>query len=316
MKPLLLSLIPLSKTSQQSIAQACDQLGLELRVAGERNQRPTAVSDVAGQVKVLLTNGSTGLLGTEIDAMPNLALIAALGVGYEGIDLEAAQRRGLPVVNGAGSNAACVADHALGLLLCVIRGVRRLDIACRDGIWRDGLPLFGQLAGKRIGIVGFGAIGSKIAQRVLGCEASVAYHARSRRENSALPYYADLAALADWCDHLVVATPGGAATQHLIDATILAHLRPHGCLINIARGSIVDTAALADALREGRLFGAGLDVYEGEPEPPRALFEFPNVVLTLHTGGSSSEAIAASVDLFVSNLRCLVAGDRLLTPVT
>lgn len=315
MKPLLLSLIPLSTTSQQAIRGACEPLGLELRVGADRSQRQAVVDESAARVQVLLTNGTTGLTGPEINAMPDLGLIVALGVGFERIDLDAARRRGIPVVNGAGSNAACVADHALALLLAVVRGVRRLDIACRAGIWRDQLPMFGQLAGSRVGIVGFGAIGSKIAQRVIGCDAQAAYHARSKREASPLAFHADLASLADWCDHLVVATPGGAATHHLVDAAMLARLRPHGCLVNIARGSVVDTAALADALRERRLFGAGLDVYESEPEPPRALFGFDNVVLTPHIGGTSAEAVAAAVALFIDNLRRFHAGQPLATPV-
>ncbi len=315
MNSLLLSLIPLSKPSRQSLADACDEFDLELRVVDERSQRDAVVAEVAPRAQIVLTNGTTGLRADEIAAMSGLGLIAALGVGYERIDIEAARGRGVPVVNGAGSNAGCVADHALGLLLAVIRGIRRLDIACREGIWRDSLPMFGQLAGKRVGIVGFGAIGSKIAQRIIGCDAEAGYHARSRRDASPLPYFADLGALAEWCDHLVVATPGGADTHHLINADILARMRKHGCLVNIARGSVVDTAALVIALRDGRLFGAGLDVYESEPEPPRELFGFANVVLTPHIGGTSPEAVAASVALFISNLRRFRAGDDLVTPV-
>ncbi len=314
-RPLLLSLIPLSSASRQSIDAACDELGLDLRVAGSRDERQAAIAEIAGRVRVLLTNGTTGLQADEMAAMTRLGLVAALGVGFERIDIGAARSRGIAVVNGAGSNAGCVADHALGLLLAAVRGIRRLDLACRDGIWRDQLPMFGQLSGTRVGIVGFGTIGQQIAKRLLGFDAEVAYHARSARADSPLRYFGDRHALAQWCDHLIVATPGGAATQHLINAEVLARMRSHGCLVNVARGSVVDTAALAGALRAGQLGGAGLDVYESEPEPPRELFEFANVVLTPHVAGTSPEAIAASVGLFIANLRRFSAADRLLTPV-
>ncbi len=315
MKPLLLSLVPLGKTSRRLIQECCETLGLELQVADDAEQRQAALAGHAGRVAVVLTNGTTGLSGAEIAAMKQLGLIAALGVGYEGIALDAARQQGVAVVNGAGSNADCVADHALALLLCLVRGVRQLDIACRAGIWRNALPVYPQLAGKRVGIVGFGAIGSKIAKRLQGFDTEVAYHSRTRRAESPLQYFADLSALAQWCNHLVVATPGGAGTFHLINAGILEKLDRKACLVNVARGSVVDTAALAAALRENRLGGAGLDVYESEPQAPHELLEFENVVLTPHVGGNSAEAIAAAIDMFIANLQRHCAGESLLTPV-
>ncbi|WP_418318076.1 2-hydroxyacid dehydrogenase [Piscinibacter sakaiensis] len=314
MKPLLLCLIPLGKR-RPIIEQACEEFGLELLIADSRPARTAAVAEHAARVRVVASNGTTGLDEAEIAAMPALGLIIAFGVGYERIAIDAARQRGIAVANGAGSNAACVADHALALLLGVIRGLRPLDSACRAGVWRDSLPLYPQLAGKRVGIVGFGNVGSRIAQRVAAFDAEVGYHSRTRRDTVPWPYFADAASLAEWSDHLVIATPGGAETHHLIDAKVLNGLGKRGCVVNVARGSVVDTAALAAALHEGRLAGAGLDVYESEPEPPRELFDVPNLLLTPHVGGNSPEAITAGIELLGANLRRHMRGEPLLTPV-
>ncbi|WP_249925669.1 NAD(P)-dependent oxidoreductase, partial [Escherichia coli] len=154
----------------------------------------------------------------------------------------------------------CVADHAWGLLIAAVRGIPKLDRLTRDGVWRTALPLPPNVSHKRIGIIGLGTIGKKIAQRALGFEMEVGYHNRSARADVPHRYFADLTALAEWADFLVVATPGGAGTQHLVNTQVLNALGPRGYVVNIARGSVIDTKALASALKEGRVAGAGLDV--------------------------------------------------------
>ena len=263
----------------------------------------------------MLTNGSTGLSAAQIDALPALSLVAALGAGFENIAVAHAQQRGVAVVNGAGTNDDCVADHALALLLAVARGLPQQHEALRKGLWRDALPLYPQLAHSRLGILGLGTIGQKIARRAAAFDMQVGYHNRQARADSTLPWFDSVAALAAWCDHLVIATPGGAGTRYLVNAEVLAALGPGGHLVNIARGSVVDTAALIDALQRGALRGAGLDVFEGEPTPAPALMALPSVLLTPHVAGWSPEAIAASVALFVRNLRQHLAGEPLVTPV-
>ena len=274
-----------------------------------------AIAEGAAHTQVVLTNGSTGLSAAQIDALPALRLVAALGAGHENIAVAHAQQRGIAVVNGAGTNDDCVADHTLGLLLAVARGLPQQQQALRDGLWREALPLYPQLAHSRLGIVGLGTIGLKIARRAAAFDMQVGYHNRRPRSDSALPWFDSVTALAAWCDHLVIATPGGPGTRHLVDAAVLRALGPRGHLVNIARGSVVDTAALVAALEQGALQGAGLDVFEGEPTPPPALLALPNVVLTPHVAGWSPQAIAASVDLFVRNLQHHAAGEPLLTPV-
>jgi D-3-phosphoglycerate dehydrogenase len=311
MKPSLLVLIHLNDASRASIAAAFDII-----YAPEPAQRDAALTTHGAAIRAVLTNGTIGLGAADIERMPRLELIGAMGAGYENLALEHARSRGIVLVNGAGTNDHCVADHAFALLLAVVRDVPQLDRMTREGVWRDRLPMRPNVSNKRLGIVGLGHIGTKIAQRAAGFEMEVGYHNRKPRDDAPLQCYFDsVEALARWSDFLMVATPGGAGTRHLIGEAVLAALGPQGFVVNVSRGSVVDTAALARALAAGTIAGAGLDVYEGEPEPPRALIGQRNVVLTPHVGGRSPEAITASVDHFLANARRHFAGEPVLTPI-
>jgi D-3-phosphoglycerate dehydrogenase len=305
----LLVLIPLSAESRAAIAEHFDVL-----YAPDTAAREQAIIEHAQRIRAVLTNGTTGLRADEIDRLPKLELIGALGVGYENIAREAAQARGILVVNGTGTNDDCVADHAFALLLAVVRQIPTLDQACRQGVWRDALPFQPNVSHKRIGVVGLGNIGRKVAKRALGFDMEVGYHNRHRQAVD-YRYFDSLEDLAAWADYLVIATPGGPGTHHLIHAGILAALGDQGYLVNVARGSVVDTVALADALDRGVIAGAGLDVYESEPAPPSLLTGSERVVLTPHVGGRSPEAIAASVTLFLDNATRHFEGKPVLTPV-
>jgi lactate dehydrogenase-like 2-hydroxyacid dehydrogenase len=296
MKPQLLALIHLSEESKAAIGSAFDII-----YAPTAEKRAAAIAGAAKEVRVVLTNGSTGLTATEMDTLGKLELVCALGAGYENIDGAHAATRGIKIATGAGTNDDCVADHAMGLVLAIMRNIRQLDLACRGGIWREALALPPQLAGKRLGVAGLGTIGKKIARRAAAFDMEIGYFNRSRRDDVDYAYFDNAEQLAAWCDVLVIATPGGAATRHLVGARELRALGPKGFLVNIARGSVVDTVALAAALDKGELGGAGLDVYESEPQPPRELLEFKNVVLTPHMAGWSPEAITASVTKFLRN---------------
>jgi lactate dehydrogenase-like 2-hydroxyacid dehydrogenase len=274
-----------------------------------------ALTHHANEIRAVLTNGVIGFDANSIARLPNLELIGALGAGYENIARDAAQARGIVVVNGAGTNDNCVADHAFALLLGVVRQIPALDRACRAGIWRDDLPFQPNFSGKKLGVIGLGNIGGKVAKRAQGFDIEVGYYNRRPRPDTAYTYFDSVIALAEWADYLVVATPGSASTKHLVDANVLAALGSHGYVVNVARGSVVDTAALADALQRGVIAGAGLDVYEGEPAPPALLIGSERVVLTPHVGGRSPEAVAASVQMFVRNATRHFAGQPVLTPV-
>ncbi|MEP7101186.1 MAG: 2-hydroxyacid dehydrogenase [Burkholderiales bacterium] len=310
MKPRLLILNPNAPAALEMIAQHFDLLH-----APDAARRAAAIAAHAGEFRAVLTIGSIGLTAAEIDAMPKLELVCVLGAGYENVDVAHAKARGIVVANGAGANADCVADHAMALLLAVVRGVAPFDRACRAGVWRSELPMRPNVSHRRLGIVGFGAIGQRLARRAAGFEMQIGWHGRTRRDDVPYPWFDSVTALAAWCDFLIVATPGGPGTQHLIDAGVLNALGPDGFLVNIARGSVVDTAALAEALRNGRIQGAGLDVYEGEPEPPAMLIGLDNVLLTPHTGGASPQALEATLTRFLENATRHFAGLPVISPL-
>jgi lactate dehydrogenase-like 2-hydroxyacid dehydrogenase len=287
----------------------------DVTYAIDRPSRDAAVAAKGATFRAVLTNGGTGVTAAEIEAMPQLELICAMGAGYENVALEAARARGIAVANGAGTNDDCVADHAFGLLIAAVRGLVKLDRQCRDGVWRDVIPFPPNVSGRKLGIVGLGTIGQKIAKRASGFDMAIGYHNRKAKEGVAHRYFDSLLDLATWADFLVVATPGGAGTKHLVNREVLDALGPRGVLVNIARGSVVDTEALAAALRDKRLGGAGLDVYESEPHRPEPLVGLDNIVLTPHVAGWSPEAVTASVKRFLDNAEGHFSGRGVVSPV-
>ncbi|SCK38180.1 Lactate dehydrogenase [Variovorax sp. HW608] len=306
----LLVLNSLSSAHQARIAAVYD-----LTYAPTPAERTAAIAAHGAKYRAVLTIGVIGLTSEEIAAMPKLELVCAMGAGYERIAVEAARSRGIVVANGAGTNDDCVADHAFGLLIGIVRRIRTLDRLCRDGVWREEIPQPPNVSGKKLGILGLGTIGQKIARRAAGFDMAVGYHNRKPREGAPHRYFDSLEALAQWADVLVVATPGGPGTRHLVNARVLDAIGPEGYLVNISRGSVVDTEALAAALRSGRIAGAGLDVYESEPRRPEPLIGLDNVLLTPHMAGWSPEATQASVDRFMANADGHFAGRGVVSPV-
>ena len=283
--------------------------------APDAASRAAAIAAHGADVDLVLTNGATGFRADEIALLPKLKLLAAQGAGYENLDLAAARARGVLTCNGAGTNDDCVADHAFGLLIGIVRDFRKLDRLCREGVWRDAIPQPANVSGKKLGILGLGTIGQKIAKRAAAFDMDVGYHNRKPREGATQRYFGDLKALANWADFLILAAPGGPATKHLVNAEVLDALGPQGYIVNIGRGSVVDTEALAAALRENRIAGAGIDVYESEPKRPESLVGLDNVLLTPHLAGWSPEATQKSVDHFLANAEGHFAGRGVLTPI-
>lgn len=306
----LLVLVPLSDDDLDLL-----RTDFDVTYAPDDVRRQAAIAEHPSRFDVVLTNGVTGIAAADIDRLPNLRFIAAQGVGYENIPLEHARRRGIALANGAGTNATCVADHAFALLLATVREIPLLDAKVREGAWRDSLPMQPNVSGKRLGIVGLGAIGSAIARRATGFDMEIAYHNRKPRADSSLRYVDSLLELARWADYLVVATPGGAGTKHLINKEVLSALGPLGYFVNVARGSVVDTDALVAALHAGAIAGAALDVYDSEPLLPHALKSAPHLVLTPHIAGRSPEAIRATIINFIENAARHFAGKPLQTPL-
>lgn len=277
---------------------------------------PAGAGADPGAIEAVLTIGSIGLSAADMAALPNLRLICCQGVGFEKIDLDAARARGIMVTNGAGTNDTAVADHALALLAAIVRNIPDLDRAVHRGEWQQARRTRPQLTGRRLGIVGLGNIGLKIAQRCSrGFEMQVAYHSRTPRADSDYRYCDSLKALARWADFLVVCTPGGAGTRHLINAQALAALGADGFLVNVSRGSVVDTGALIDCLRRRAIAGAALDVLAGEPTVPDALLALDNIILTPHVAARSPEALEAMFERVLENFTRFFAGRPVLTPV-
>jgi lactate dehydrogenase-like 2-hydroxyacid dehydrogenase len=247
---------------------------------------------------------------------PKLEILASCGVGYDHIDAKAAAKRGIIVTNTPDVLTEEVADTALGLLLCTVRQFPQADAYLRAGHWvKEEFPFTDTLRGKKIGIVGLGRIGKAIAKRVEALGLEIAYHSRSHQAGVPYLYYPTLKGLAEAVDILMVITPGGAGTKHLINAEILAALGRKGVLINVARGSVVDEKALIGALRAGTIASAGLDVFEHEPHVPTDLIAMSNVVLFPHVGSASVHTRNAMGNLVVDNLKSWFSGKGPLTPV-
>jgi D-3-phosphoglycerate dehydrogenase len=291
----LLQLIPLSGAAETQLH--------------ERYEVHRAWPDAAqcADIRAVVTNGSTGLNGEQMASLPSLRLVHAFGAGYENVDVQAARSRGIAVSHAPGMNDATVADHALGLMLALSRGYAKLDAAVRAGQWNQARSERHTLSGAHAGIIGLGNIGAKIAARCAAFDMRVSYHTRTAKD-VAWTHQPELLQLAREADFLIVACPGGPATRHLVNAAVLDALGADGYLVNIARGSVVDTAALTQALLGGRIAGAGLDVIENEPEIPAALLDCERVIFTPHIAGRSPAAITAQGELLLANIALALDG--------
>jgi lactate dehydrogenase-like 2-hydroxyacid dehydrogenase len=260
------------------------------------------LEEVGARIRGLVQGGGTVTPVSLLDALPALEIISVFGVGYDGVPVDYCRKRGIKVTNTPDVLTDDVADVAVGLILMTGRGFVRANRFLRDGEWvRRGFDLTTKLGGRTVGIVGLGRIGKAIADRVEAMRMRVAYTGRKPRD---VPYryVGDVRSLAAEVDLLVIACPGGPATRHLVDEPVLAALGSKGTLINIARGSIVDEGALVRALAAGTIKGAGLDVFEDEPNVPPALLALDNVVLLPHVGSATRETRGAMADLCKANL--------------
>ena len=250
-----------------------------------------------------VTSARFGVDEATLAAMPNLKVISSFGVGTETLPLQAAQARGIAVGYTPEVLNDCVADTAFGLVMDVARRFSAADRFVRRGDWLKGqYPLATRVSGKRLGILGLGRIGQVVARRASGFDMEVRYH--NRRPNPSVPYAyeATLASLAAWADFLVVVSAGGPETSKLVSADVLRALGPTGFLINVSRGSVVDEEALIQALENGVIAGAGLDVYADEPRVPERLLALDQVVLLPHLASATHETRQAMAELVLDNL--------------
>jgi hydroxypyruvate reductase len=287
----------------------------ELMDAVGKPPREVFSAEELSDVTAMITAGGTPLGAAVMDSLPSLRAIVCYGTGYDGVDLAAAAQRGIRVAHSPAANAAAVADLALALMLAATRRLLPAHDYVRSGNWAAAKPspllrAPAGITGRRIGVYGMGEIGRKIAARAAAFEAEVGYFSRSQHD---VPYryLPSLEALAEWCSVLIIAVRAGAETHHAIDAGMLQKLGKDGYLVNIARGSVIDQAALVAALADGSIAGAGLDVFEKEPHAPDALTAFPNVVLTPHIGGHTAESHIAMQDCVIANLEAHFTGKPL-----
>jgi hydroxypyruvate reductase len=280
----------------------------------------TVHADIEGapleRIRAICGSGESKVTAALIAQLPALEIVSIMGVGYDGVDVAACKARGVVVTHTPDVLNDDVADLALALALNIARRIPQADRHVRDGKWPQGpMPLATKLSGARMGIVGMGRIGQAIAERALAFGMSIAYTARSAKPGLPYAFHATPRELAAASDFLVVITPGGAATRKMIDASVLEALGPKGCLINVARGSVVDEAALIDALQRGVIAGAALDVFENEPNVPEALRALDNVVLTPHIGSATVATRQAMADRAFANLQAHFAGKPLPSAV-
>jgi hydroxypyruvate reductase len=253
-----------------------------------------------------------------MDKLPNLGIIAVCGVGYEGVEVEAAKQRGIVVTNTPDVLTEDVADYGVALMLAVARRLAMGDRYVRDGRWsREGAMKYGQrVHGSRLGILGLGRIGLAVARRCEAFGMEIGYHNRNRRRDVEYSYFEDLVALGRWSDYFIIVTPGGEGTRNLVDAAVIDAIGPQGVLVNIGRGQTVEDAALISALSDGRLGAAGLDVFSDEPNVPDELIRMTdNVVLQPHQASATHDTRRAMSQLCMDNVRAFLEGSDPLTPV-
>jgi hydroxypyruvate reductase len=311
MKPDLLLIEPMSPEAEAKLDAAYQVHRLFA------TSDPTAlVRRIGSRIRAIVTGGGAGADNALVDALPALEIIAINGIGTDAVDLAHARARSVRVTTTPDVLTDDVADMAWALLLATARHLCAADRFVRAGCWPHGHPpLATKVSGKRLGILGLGRVGQAIARRAEGFGMSIGYTDLHSLEGVAHRWHATLEDLAQASDFLVIAASGGQGTRGIVNRTVLDALGSAGILINVARGSVVDEPALVTALAEGRLGGAGLDVYAHEPNVPQALWSMDNVVLQPHRASATVETRRAMADLVLANLAAHFAGQEPLTPV-
>lgn len=309
---------PLGLFVTRPIGQMAERLAplLDLAALADIEDSESFLQGESGRIRFLFVNSGQMVPRTLIERLPNLRLIAILGAGYDMVDVAHAQARGVAVTTGRGVNRDDVADMALGLVIATVRGIAAGDRLIRDGGWTRPLPCAQSrsLCDLRYGVLGMGEIGATVAQRLSVFGQPVRWWGPRpkpvpwERTDSLL----DLARLSDV---LVVACRVDESSRRIVDAGVLDALGPRGFLVNIARGEAVDEAALLSALREGRIAGAGLDVFAPEPLDPGLWADLDNVVMTPHIAGWADRGMRVAEETLVENVRRSLNGEPLLTPL-
>ncbi len=304
MRPTLLQLCDLIPPVQARL-----DAGYEvLRWPAGETAREALLASEAGRIEAVLTAGNLGIDTALARRLPRLHIVAIHGVGYDRVELPAMAELGVTVTNTPDVLTDDVADLAIALMLNVFRRLPAAEAHIRAGAWPAGaVPPTRRASGLRYGIVGLGRIGGAIAERLRGFGGSIAYTGRRRKPVDHV-FHAELLALAGASDVLFVAAAASSATAGMIDRAVLDALGADGVLVNVARGALIDEPAMVAALVDGRLGGAGLDVFAHEPVVPPALLRLPNVALTPHVGSATLQTRMAMGELVLRNLDAFFAG--------
>ncbi|MBR9899566.1 MAG: 2-hydroxyacid dehydrogenase [Rhodospirillales bacterium] len=274
------------------------------------------LDEMGAQIRAVVTSARFGVPTDLLAQLPNLEVIASFGVGHDVFDIKALRDRGIRVSTTPDILTDDVADTAIMLMHATMRRLIAGDNWVRSGMWAaNGLmALTRTVRGKKLGIVGLGRIGQAIASRAVPSGLEVGYFGRSKKDVD-YRFFDQLGALAEWSDILVLACPGGAATNGIVDQLVLDALGKDGVIINIARGSVIDEPALIGALQRRSIAGAGLDVFEGEPNIDPAFSKLDNVVLYPHLASGTVETRDAMAQLVVDNLNAWDERGELITPI-
>ncbi len=312
MRPQILQIAPMMPHVEAALTEA-----YAVHRYWEAEAQDRLLAEIGPSIRGVATDGHHGLAVAILERLSALEIIASYGVGYDAIDIPACKARDVRVTNTPDVLNDAMAEITLGLMIALCRRLPQADAYVRAGRWagQGNYGLTGELTAKRLGILGLGRIGKEIARRAQAFKMEVVYHGRSRQADQPYPFYDDLEAMARDVDWLVVIAPGSPETKGIVSRAVMEALGPEGCLVNVARGSLVDQDAMVELLASGGLGGAALDVFAEEPKVPEALWAMEHVVLSPHQGSATVKTRTAMGDLVVRNLAAHFAGDPLLTPV-
>lgn len=297
------------------IQQALEAQYSPLFLPAAAEDHPAFLADHGAAVAVVVSSG-VGVDADLLGSLPHLEAVASFGVGYDSHDVEALRSRGIPLSNTPGVLDECVADTALALHLDTLRRFSAAQTHLREEKWSHGsFPLTRRAHHRRVGILGLGRIGASVARRMAALDSEIHYWSRTPKDAPGLTCHPNPVELAQAVDTLVVSVVGGPETENLVSTEVLDALGADGVVINIARGSIVDDEALIAALQQGRVLGAGLDVFPKEPHVDPRYLELDNVVLYPHVGSATVETRDDMAALVVENLTSWVERGELVTPV-
>lgn len=271
------------------------------------------IREIGGRVRAVAGGNVNGEL---MDKLPKLEIIANFGVGYDSIDTKAAKARNIRVTNTPNVLNDAVAELTIGMMIALARRIPQADQFVRQGKWaKVGYRLQSELTGKTVGILGLGRIGKEIANRAQAMKMRVVYHGRKKQADEPYVFYDNLTDMARDSDWLVLIAPGGKGTEKIVSREVLEALGPEGFIVNVARGTLIDEAAMLDMLKNWKIAGAALDVFEKEPAMDPAFWELDNVVLSPHQGSATHQTRDKMGDLVVANLVAHFDGEPLLSAV-